>query len=194
MYEGGFWMEITEKNVIKELKRRNQHALEFIINNYSRNVYSLVHNILRASGTKEDMDECVSEIFTDIWNKYDSYSEERGSLKTWILIISKYKALDYRRKISKNIISVCCEDIDIVSPKFVEDEIISQYKKIEVIEAINSLNDIDRQIFIKKYFYYENNDTIAKALNITREAVDNRLSRGRKKIKQILMKNEEEVI
>jgi RNA polymerase sigma-70 factor, ECF subfamily len=187
-------MEITEKNVINELKIRNPNAIEFIINNYTRSAYSLVHNILREIGTKEDMDECVGEVFIEIWNKYDSYSEKRGSLKTWILIISKYKALDYRRKLSKNIIGVCCDDIEIASPNFVEDEIINHYKKNEVIEAINSLKDIDRQIFLKKYFFYENSDTIAKAFNITREAVDNRLSRGRKKIKQILIKNEEDII
>jgi RNA polymerase sigma-70 factor, ECF subfamily len=189
-----FRMEISEGNVLRELGRRNQQAIEFVIDNYSRSVYSLVHNILRESGSREDMDECVSEVFSEVWNKFDSYDEDRGSLKTWVLIISKYKALDYRRKLSKDIISVCCDDVEIASPRFVEDEIISQYTKMEVIRAINSLGDIDKKIFMKKYFYYETSDTIAKSFNITREAVDNRLSRGRKKIKQILIKNEEEVI
>ena len=187
-------MKITDRNVIKEMKRRNQAAIEFIIDQYSRSVYSIVHNILRPLGTKEDIEECVSEIFTEVWNRCDSYSKERGSIKTWILIIAKYKALDFRRKVSKNIMSICYDDIEISSHNVLEDEIINRNTHKVVIEVINSLNDIDRQIFIKKYFYYENSEEIAKSLNISREAVDNRLSRGRKKIKQILAQKEEGVI
>ena len=47
---------------------------------------------------------------------------------------------------------------------------------------------IDRQIFIRRYILNEKIDDISKDLGITRGAIDNRLSRGRKTIKNKWLK------
>ena len=181
-------MKINELNAHAELQNRNTDALEYIMNCFGRSVYGLVYNILDKFGSKEDIEECVSEIFTQVWDKSDMYSAEKGSFKTWILIQARYKALDYKRNLIKKGMNVSTEEIELPSKIFVENSILRKEEKKQLIAAIDALGDTDREIFYKRYFYYEGIEEIAKGLSLTREAVDNRLSRGRKRIKAALFK------
>ncbi|MTK12307.1 MAG: RNA polymerase subunit sigma-70, partial [Clostridiaceae bacterium] len=54
----------------------------------------------------------------------------------------------------------------------------------EVIELINSLKRIDRDIFVLKFFLGYRSEDIAKKLNITKASVDNRIYRGKRKLKE----------
>ncbi|MFL0196298.1 sigma factor-like helix-turn-helix DNA-binding protein [Clostridium sp. WILCCON 0269] len=62
----------------------------------------------------------------------------------------------------------------------------SKESKAEVIKAIKELKDIDRKIFIRRYLIQEDIVDIASSLGISRSIVDNRLSRGRKVLKEKL--------
>ena len=54
----------------------------------------------------------------------------------------------------------------------------------ELLAAISSLCEIDRDIFMMKYFLSMPSSEIAEALQLSVTAIDNRLSRGRKKLAQ----------
>ena len=179
-------MRITEKNVISELQKRNVESLEYIISKYSRDIYGLIYTIMNGIGGREDVEECVSDVFVCIWNKYENYSEERGNFKTWILIIAKYRALDYRRKLLVGNNNISTEEIELVSPDRIDNKIIDNEEKKNIILAINKLKEPDREIFYRRYFFYESIEKIAEHLGLTREAVDNRLCRGRKRIREVL--------
>ncbi|MFZ5986757.1 MAG: sigma-70 family RNA polymerase sigma factor, partial [Bacillota bacterium] len=128
----------------------------------------------------------ASEVFTVVWNKCDSYSDERGSFRTWVLILSKYKALDYRRRLSRHNKNISTENIELESSDSVENSIITKDENSRIMQAIKCLKEIDREIFYRRYFFYESIESIANRLGLTRENIDNRLCRGRKKIREIL--------
>lgn len=67
-----------------------------------------------------------------------------------------------------------------------EDLVISKENKEEIISIIQSFKEIDRKIFIRRYFIQEDIIEIARSLGIDRTVVDNRLSRGRKVLKEKL--------
>ncbi|MCX7745878.1 MAG: sigma-70 family RNA polymerase sigma factor [Clostridia bacterium] len=186
-------MEITEENIVKQLKTKDPRALEYVMSNYGKKVYALVYNVLKGVGSNEDIEECVSETFVQVWNRADEYSEERGSFKTWILILAKFKALDFRRAKLK-IKAFSTEDMEIPSKESVESKVLDIEERRQIIEAINHLNETDKQIFYKRYFFYESIESIAKQFKMTREAVDNRLWRGRKRLKEALLRYREEEI
>lgn len=178
-------MKISEENVIRELQRKNPSALEYIIKKYGKNIYTLVSNVLKDICNQEDIKECTSDVFYAVWENSSRYNPQKGSLKTWVLILAKYKALDYRRKTYKNRKLRKTEEIEeIPSQDNVEINVIVQEEIKEVLSVVDSLKEIDQQIFYKRYFYYEDTKTIANSLGITPGAVDNRLYRIRKKLKE----------
>ena len=95
-------MDFSETELISEIKKRNEEAYRFMIKEYTKVIYYLAWRILQNVCTKEDLEECVSDVFLDIWLKIDELDQERGNFKTWILMLTKYKALKYRRRHTKH--------------------------------------------------------------------------------------------
>lgn len=173
-------MYFSDESLIEEITKKNPSALEYLMETYGKSVYKLVYRILDSLGVSEDIEECVSDIFVFIWNNVHQYNMNKGSFKTWIHIVAKYKALDYRRKLKKNRYFDTIDNFELVEESSVESKILSEEAKKEIIKAISEMGDTDRHIFLQRYFYYEPIESIAKKIGLTRQAVDNRLWRGRK--------------
>lgn len=187
-------MKINEDNFIQELKRKNEKALEYAVDAYGNIVYRVVCSVLNSLENSGPIDECVNDIFMSIWNNIDSFDEQKGRFKSWLTAVAKYKAIDYNRKISRQ---ETAEDIDehkLSSLDNTENIIISHENKKELLSLIHSLKDMDKEIFIRRYFMYEDIDSIAKYFNMSRSSVDTRLSRSRKYLKEKLICLKEEVI
>ena len=88
-------MNVAEKFLIDGLRRKDAHALEKVIDKYGKQVHWLVKKIV---GNCNDIEECVSDVFLYIWNNIDKYDSKKAGFRTWILIVSRYKALDFKRK------------------------------------------------------------------------------------------------
>ncbi|MFD3157182.1 sigma-70 family RNA polymerase sigma factor [Haloimpatiens sp. FM7330] len=171
-------MKINENNFLIELKKKNPKALEYTISIYANLVFKVVINIL-GTNNMESAKECVNDVYLLIWDKINLYNPEKSSFKNWLLAISKYKAIDFKRSISKNNINVPLENQLLYDELNIEDEIITKEKKKELFELLNSLNKKDKEIFIRKYFLDENIESIAKSLSSSKGAIYNRLWRGK---------------
>ncbi|WP_315120798.1 sigma-70 family RNA polymerase sigma factor [uncultured Clostridium sp.] len=176
-------MKVTENNFIDELKCKNELALDYIYSKYVNLVYKVVLDVLGNVATKEDIEECVSDIFITVWKNTSKYNAHVTPFNKWLIAVSKYKAIDYLIKLNR-----CEETIELVenismSKDNIEDKIIRQGEMTVLYKMIMAMNEIDRDIFIKRYFLNEDIVDIARHLHMPRSAIDNRLSRGRKVIK-----------
>ena len=181
-------MNYSESELISEIKKRNLNAYEFLIKEYTRPVYYLSYNILNIGNSKEDIEECVADVFLEVWLKINEFDSGRSNFRTWILILTKYKALTYKRKLNKNHVENI-ENIDDYQPEehdTVEKQIIDRETQEILLETIDSFNRTDKELFIRRYFCNEKICDIMQSLGLSRSAVDNRLLRGRKIIKEVL--------
>lgn len=178
-------MELTDAQIVEKIKRRDVAGYEYILDKYSKQIYYLAYNILHISCAKEDIEECVSDVFLEAWTGVDRYDAQKGAFRTWLFILTKYKALAYKRRLDKPA-TINLEDVEPVDAEDVEKRLISRQAQEQVIEIIDGFNATDRELFIRRYFYGEKINDLAKALNLTRAAIDNRLLRGRKLIREVL--------
>ena len=93
-------MKINEENYLIELCKKNEKALEYIIDKYSAIVNGVVRKVLLPLENNGLIEECISDIFFSVWNNIGKFSGENEKFKNWIAGISKYKAIDYYRKYS----------------------------------------------------------------------------------------------
>jgi len=63
-----------------------------------------------------------------------------------------------------------------------EDELILLEDRTELIQLINQLEPVERDIFIMKFFLGLKTEEIAKKLGLTNASIDNRVYRGKKKL------------
>lgn len=179
---------MQEQELIINLKNKRPEALEICIDMYGSTVAYIAGKILEGYGQKQDVEECVSDSFVEAWDKIEGYNEKKGTLKTWVMMIAKYKALDYRRKLLRKQ-SDGLNDQQVVYLKSREDtesEVLSNEKYLQIIQGLKECNDLDRELFIQRYFHYYSVETISKEYNLSRQAVENRLYRTRKYLKEVL--------
>lgn len=177
---------INEENLVIELKRKNEKALEFVIKQYGGLIKSIIETTLYKFKDTGIIEECMDDVLLAIWENSHKFLEE-GSFKSWIGAIAKFKAIDYGRK---NVKFLYHEDIDEAdmaigceaSLKIINEEINKELKNL-----LKNLKDEDKEIFIRKYFNDEKSKDIANDIGRDEKFINNRLSRGRKKLKTMLL-------
>lgn len=180
-------MNINENNFIEQIKKKNAKALEFVVDNYSNLVFKVVRTVLNSSFDAQPAEECANDVFWAVWNNIESFDCEKGNFKYWITAISKYKAIDYKRKLFKQSTHGCIDDYNLQDELNIENVLILMENRDELLTAINDMKSEDKEIFIRRYFLYEGIENIAKTFGVDRNLVDKRLSRGRKFLREKLI-------
>lgn len=186
-------MRCTEKNYISRLKKGKEDALEFIVDKHLGIVKSAVYKVLSPLERDGIIDECINDVFLSVWDNANKFIGKELDFKKWIYKIAKFKAIDYYRKEIKNL-DVSIEDKEISTNKLVEEEIINEEDRNELIQLINTLEPLDRDIFTMKFFLGVKSDDIAEKLGLSRAAIDNRIYRGKKKLSKEIARVKLEVV
>lgn len=178
-------MKIDEDNFISELKKGNPKALDYIYSRYAGLAYKIVVGVLMNTASREDIEECVSDIFVGIWRNASKYNSKITTFDKWLISVSKYKAIDYLRRIRKSTQTIELHDDIAITSNSLEEKIIQANDMNSLYGLINEMEDTDKQIFVRRYILNEKIVDIAEYLGIPRSVVDNRLTRGRKTIKNM---------
>lgn len=176
-------LEYSQAELVRGIKNRDSAAYAYMIGKYTKTVYCLAYNILSDSHSREDIEECAADVFLDAWIKIAGFDEEKANFRTWLLILTKYKALTYKRK-KRLCNAVDLEDVEIKSDINLENEVFLRQDQEQVLKIINSFSKTDREIFVRRFFLGEKISDLARIFNLSRSAIDNRLLRGRKIIKE----------
>ncbi|RDY27871.1 sigma-70 family RNA polymerase sigma factor [Romboutsia weinsteinii] len=174
-----------QKKMIKKIRKRDTKGLDYVINNYSKKVYYLVDKIIGFYG-REEVEECVSDVFYELWENIDQFDEKRGEFSSFIYMKTKYKALDYKRRLEKKEVHKTELEDDITNKITTEHIVLDKESSEEIIEIINNFKEPDKTYFYNRYFMYYKVDDIAVMYKTTRASVENRLYRCRLKIKEML--------
>lgn len=178
-------MEYSQVELVRGIRNKDSAAYEYMIGKYTKTIYCLAYNILSESHSQEDIEECVADAFLDAWIKISEFDEMKANFRTWLLMLTKYKALTYRRK--KRLCNVVdIEDVEIKDDINIEKQVFLRQDQEQVMKIINSFQKTDREIFVRRFFLGEKISDLAKVFNMSRAAIDNRLLRGRKIIKESL--------
>jgi len=110
----------------------------------------------------------------------------KSSLKNWIAVISKFTAINYRRKYLRLSLETDIADETITASHNIEEEVIKIEFNQEISSLLENLSSKNKELFIKHYLQDKSVDDISKELNLETSIIYNRLSRGRKKLKEII--------
>lgn len=172
-------------DIIHGIKNQSNDCLNLLIDDYGRLIYAVINSILNTRYDKESIDECFDDVLLNIWNNIDCFDYKKGNFKNWIISISKFKAIDYKRKNNRFIQKNNSISDDIHGNENIEEDFIVSQEAAEVAELFKRLSQQDRIIFIRRYLSEESIDDIAKSMNLSKEYIYNRISRGKKKLRAL---------
>ena len=171
--------------MILGLHAGNERALDAVIDQYSRLLWSIARPILRNIGTVEDMEECVADAFIQLWRNRETIIESRGGIKSWLCTVVKCKAIDcYRKTVQKSEISIA-EQLFVFRAGLV-DQTLDAVLQRELLAAVNALGEPNHEILLRRYYYQQKPKDIALALDLTVKQVENRLFRAKQLLRSRL--------
>ena len=173
---------MEEDLIIRYIKYKKEKGVVLLIEQYGALIKSIVRKYIGDLGNAYD-EECVNDIIFSIWNNINSFNKEKNSFKNWIAAISKYKALDYKKKYYKISLNENIDEISVSSEENIEENVIKDDLNKEIKTLLRSLNESDRELFIRYYLEGETLSKISDDLSVSKNTLYNRLSRGRKKLK-----------
>ena len=176
---------MSEKQMLTGLQSGDERALDAAILTYSRLLWSIARAVLHNIGTTEDMEECVADAFIQLWKSRAAISETRGSIKTWLCIAVKSRAIDrYRKIVRKNEVGLGKQ---IASCKAgLLDQTMDAVLQRELIAAIHALGEPDREIIMRRFYYQQKPKDISIALDLSIRQVENRIYRAKQRLREQL--------
>src|SRR3954469_18329687 len=140
-----------DRAVLVRLADGELDALEDLYDRYKTMAYSIAYRITNDATLAEDV---VQEAFLGVWRNATRYVEGRGSVKTWLLSIVHYRAIDAVRRRRA---TVDLPERDDAPPPALRlpdvwGEVASNLDADEVRAALASLSDVQREALELAYF------------------------------------------
>jgi RNA polymerase sigma factor (sigma-70 family) len=202
----GDWSDTT---IAAGLRQRDQAMLEAVVARYSREIFYFIRMILMNVGAVQDVEECVNDLFVSVWQDFDAFDPARGSFRTWLTMRAKYLALDRRRHLlRRQVATVELMNLDAEhdaeaagnSTEWADRQRAQEHWASESLDtllekreeharlhaALIDLPVLDRQLVYLRYFGLKSTEEIAAQTGLSKHAVDTRLWRARKHLKETL--------
>ncbi|MBR1736588.1 MAG: sigma-70 family RNA polymerase sigma factor [Firmicutes bacterium] len=175
---------LSDQEIITLCLNGNKDCFESIVSRYKNLVYSVV---LRMINDHEEANDLSQEIFIKLYKNLDKYSPEY-KLSTWIIRISTNHVIDYRRKKKHETVPIDDVEYEITSSSTPEDEYIRAEEKNTLRSLIDSLPDMYKAPIVMYHTDGLSYQEIADATSEPLSKVKNRIFRGRKILKEGLLR------
>ena len=147
----------------------------------------LLYYVIRPiTGDEHRTDECFSVVCEILLKNYDKYDPSRGTLTSWLTRLARNAALNfvqnrkYEMTAGEEMDATDLENMaDLRTP---EDALLRKEAMEELNEALKSLDRLEANILLRKYYYMQSTQQIGAELGLSVRAVEGRLYRIKKKL------------
>lgn len=179
---------MTDEEIVELILQQNETGLSMLAEKYEKLLIYIATAIL--GNRIRDIEECVNDTYLKLWRNIEHYDMKKASLRTWLKVIVRNTALNRLRDIKKHEENLHIEDFSDIAAAYadcnqnIENQITGKEQTKHLNEVIIALSRRDRDLVLRRYFYLQSSKTIAKAMDMTINAVDSKLSRLRIKMKR----------
>ncbi|MEL7833762.1 sigma-70 family RNA polymerase sigma factor [Fodinibius sp. Rm-B-1B1-1] len=178
---------------MNRLQNGDKDALRLLYRKYNRILFSMIASILK---NREEAEDCLQEVFTQLWEKAEQFDASRGKVYSFLVTMARNKAIDRTRsrayKNSKK------EDHTIsdftLTPESNKN---NPYEDLEMEErasvvrkALQKLSDKEQKVLQVAYFQGLSQSQIASKLDIPLGTVKYRMRQGMIKLRENLIPDE----
>ncbi len=180
---------MTDTEIVKLFFERSEQAIEELAKKHGSAVARVVRNIL---GNAQDTEECVNDTYLGTWNAIPPHKP--NPLRTFVCRIARNLAT---KKYHANTADKRNSQYDLALDELEDylsdsNSVENAYEAQELKEAINgflaTLSYSDRFLFMRRYWYSDPVQDIAKMAHSTNNSVTVRLFRIREKLRLYLEK------
>ena len=173
---------LNDKKMISAIIKRDEQMLAFVRQKYSKLLWKITASILLNVSSVQEVEECVADVFIFLWQYPEKYNPDRAKLSSWLSMIARSKAVDRYRSLIKNK-EISMEEIIVESLGYAEVKT-SDEDKEELLFYIAELDEKEKELIVRRYYYEQKPAEIALALDIPKKQIENRLYYAKQKLKR----------
>lgn len=178
-----------EKKLMKRIKARDPKALEQIYDLYKALLFGMILSIVK---NREEAEDVLQEVFLKIWEKAGTFDEERGHVYSWIIRLSRNKAIDRIR--SKGYKMQQKASVRIDESRFTPEDNESDPLETTIFsdradlvkKALEEIPEAQREVITIAYYRGMTQSEIADYLDLPLGTIKTRTRMGMIKLKKIL--------
>ncbi len=165
----------TDVRLHERLIGGDDDALAEVYDSWSALVYSIA---ARITGDFAAADDVTQEVFVRLWERPQAYDPRRGTLRTWLCVASRSRALDWiRRSQARSRYQTAAGAIADAQTE-VDDGVMLQTEIKAVREAVQSLPEHQRSAVLLAFYHQRTYRQVAKELDIPEGTAKSRLRLG----------------
>jgi len=186
---------VSDEELMEGVRRQEPEALSHLYDRYSGVLKALIMRIIHNETESEDL---LQEIFMEIWNHSQNYSQDRGKALGWMVTLTRRRSIDRLRKrmsyarVEERFQLETEKQPDAWINNSVEDDLEAADMRAVLTKIMNGLPPNQRQAIDLAFFQGMSQREIAAHTGIPLGTIKTRLELGLKKISDGLkgLKNE----
>ncbi len=174
---------MKEQNIIELLLQKEEQGMRELLIHYGPLMRYIIAPILPNA---QDQEDCLSEAAMHVWKNIEKFNRQRGSWTAWLTAVTRNYALNYKRTTSAHDHT---SDItpDLPSGELTpEEQAIRKEQQLALHLAMQRLSQKDKTLFYRKYYYMQSTAQIASEMGMTLRAVEGKLYRIKKQLRNML--------
>lgn len=178
--------ELEDRELVSRLAERRQEALSELYDRHASMLLALAQRIL---GTPEEAEEVVQEALLQVWNQADRYSPDRSSVSTWMVLITRSRAIDRLRKrkvAEKTAVAAQREDSTTHTSPEGTRAVLRYERGMRLRDELDRLPEEQRDVLEKAFFQGMTQREIAERTGIPLGTVKTRTLLAMKKLRTAL--------
>jgi RNA polymerase sigma-70 factor (ECF subfamily) len=131
--------------LLREVAEKNQDALSELYDRFSPLLLPLARRIL---GNTQEGEDLLQEIFLRVWEKPDRYDPARSSLSTWLVLMTRSRAIDRlrTRKVVDRVHEAAQADIPVHASPVAAESVLMGERRVRVRSELDKLPEEQRQV------------------------------------------------
>lgn len=174
---------MEDARLVQALQARQNGAMEQFQTAYTPLLRYIIAPIL---DDERDREECLSDVLLRVWDAIGAFDPKRAALTTWLTHLARNAALNRRRDNQRRREGGSLEETVPDSADGPEQSLLRAEAAQALWAAVGRLDRRDRELFLRKYYYYQPTAQIAAESGLTLRAVEGRLYRVRSRLREEL--------
>ena len=175
---------VPDDDLLHAIARSDEAALAAIYDRYRLILFGLILRILH---DREEAEDCLQEVFLQVWRRARNFDESRGRAFTWLVTIARSRALD-RLRASGSRLRLATEAAEVPRDEVGDaaEEAVQSEQGAIVREALAALPEPQRRMLLLAYFEGLTQTEIAARVGDPLGTVKTRMRSGMIKLRELL--------
>lgn len=152
----------------------------------SPEVLALCRNILRNA---QDAEDVTADVFFEVWSRRDRFDPERGTLRSYVLMLARSRAIDLYRKNAKLRVpidsSAVSEEVPSELASVEYDMTLAEIRRF-AMSALDHITEKEKLVLELSFFEGLSHSQIANRVDTPLGTVKSHIRRGLEKLRQRL--------